>query len=56
MKMRMDRPMNAKTKPIGTDGSMKQGRDCSSANGGYKGTVSTEGYGNVSVPQSRKMG
>lgn len=45
-----------KTKAINTDGSGKQGRTCSTAGGGYKGVVSTNGYGMVNVPQSRKMG
>lgn len=54
--MKMDRPKSAPTKAINTDGSNKQGRTCSSAGGGYMGTVSTRSYGNVKVPQSRKMG
>jgi hypothetical protein len=57
--MKMDREGVAPSsngKRIGTDGSGKQGRMCSSAGGGYKDTVSTNGYGNVKVPQSRKMG
>lgn len=52
--MRMDRPMNAKSKSIDTNGSGKQGRTCSSACGGYGKTISVNGYGNVSVPQSQK--
>lgn len=52
----MDRPSQSKAMKIGTDGSSKQGRNCASADGGYKGSIAVNGYGNVSVPQSRKMG
>lgn len=52
----MDRPSNSNGKSINTDGSAKQGRMCSSAGGGYKDSVSTNSYGNVSVPQTKKLG